>query len=437
MQIRPPVVTPTSPTLPSPLRNSFDALGNNGLSLSLSHSLRPYPSRSMNRRASITGELFGSFIGSYEESILSGRMSTLPSRPIEFIAQIGVLGRGNCRSSLKCPPHINLPFPATFYNMQDDDAPTPYVGNIDLEHASADVLKQKKSTATRHGVVGYRIPTAGQLQVVIKNPNKTAIKLFLVPYDFSDMPIGTKTFIRQKSYAQPASDATTTTTTNSQSNNGNNRPVLRYAIQLQVCSPSRGRIYLYKHIRVVFSHRVPDGSEKLQVVCDGPGEPRYSPLTAACLSSNTGNSSINNGQNGSFRNTTKHLTNLLNVTTTTKGMQGRARAVSDVAHTVVVSRNEFKAQLDLCEQKKPPLMECTNTDRSTTMLTSSTTSALTLPLPFPSSSSSSSLRTSTSHKSVANHSHVPLSSQPPSPHPSIPILCFPSNHSEKPPHLPS
>ncbi|RKP25080.1 hypothetical protein SYNPS1DRAFT_16172, partial [Syncephalis pseudoplumigaleata] len=232
--------------------------------------LRPHPTRPTHRRASITGELFGSFIGSYEESILSGRMSTLPSKPIEFIAQIGVLGRGNCRPSLKCPPHINLPFPATFYNMQDDDAPTPYVGNIDLEHASADALRQKKSTAARHGVAGYRIPAMGQLQIVIKNPNKTAIKLFLVPYDFSDMPVGTKTFIRQKSYAQPATDA--------EAPHGQHRPVLRYAIQLQVCSPSRGRIYIYKHIRVVFSHRVPDGSEKLHVVCDGPGEPRYSPL---------------------------------------------------------------------------------------------------------------------------------------------------------------
>ena len=36
---------------------------------------------------------------------------------------------------------------------------------------------------------------------MIKNPNKTAVKLFLVPYDLSDMEAGQKTFIRQRSYS--------------------------------------------------------------------------------------------------------------------------------------------------------------------------------------------------------------------------------------------
>ncbi|KAI8052109.1 hypothetical protein BDF22DRAFT_58407 [Syncephalis plumigaleata] len=73
--MRPPAVTPTSPTLPSPLRNSFDALGNSGLSLP--HMLRSHHSaRSINRRASITGELFGSFIGSYEWSYVNTPLTT-------------------------------------------------------------------------------------------------------------------------------------------------------------------------------------------------------------------------------------------------------------------------------------------------------------------------------------------------------------------------
>ncbi|KAF2401748.1 hypothetical protein EJ06DRAFT_528900, partial [Trichodelitschia bisporula] len=55
-------------------------------------------------------------VGSYEESILRGRMSTIPSRPLNFLAQIGVLARGKCRPSLRCPPHVTVPFPAVFYS---------------------------------------------------------------------------------------------------------------------------------------------------------------------------------------------------------------------------------------------------------------------------------------------------------------------------------
>ena len=37
--------------------------------------------------------------------------------------------------------------------------------------------------------------------MVIKNPNKTAVKLFLVPYDLEDMVSGTKTFVRQRIFS--------------------------------------------------------------------------------------------------------------------------------------------------------------------------------------------------------------------------------------------
>ncbi|KAJ3272322.1 hypothetical protein HDV01_005756 [Terramyces sp. JEL0728] len=99
------------------------------------------------RRVSIT-EMNGSFVGSYEESILIGRLSTSPSKPIQFIADIGVLAMGKCKPSLKCPPHIIINFPAFFYDIQDNFA-TPYVGNIELQDS-----------------FGYRLPPKGQLQIV-------------------------------------------------------------------------------------------------------------------------------------------------------------------------------------------------------------------------------------------------------------------------------
>ncbi|CAK7227796.1 hypothetical protein SBRCBS47491_006690 [Sporothrix bragantina] len=118
----------------------------------------------------------------------------------------------------------------------------------------------------------YRIPEQGQLQIIIKNQNKTAVKLFLIPYDLTDMEPGTKTFIRQRSYsAGPIIDNLPTT-----SETSSDRPILRYLIHLHICCPSRGRYYLYKSIRVVFANRVPDGKEKLRNEITFP-EPLYSP----------------------------------------------------------------------------------------------------------------------------------------------------------------
>lgn len=271
-------------------------------------------------------------VGSYEESILRGRMSTTPSKPFDFTAQIGVLGMGNCKPNLKCPAHVTVPFPAVFYSWGGetsrgrsvvDDEPSPYVGHIDLEHSLAPQPSREDRRRRRHTPLvhdadaceghssgqepdltatkltlrrqekrkrrsdsprtppggSYRIPQRGQLQIMIKNPNKTAVKLFLVPYDLEGMEPGTKTFIRQRCYSAGSiiDDAlpfkiepTAIGTTDPKS-----KPTLRYLIHLNLCCTSRGRFYLYQHIRVVFANRVPDGKEKLQNEIQQP-EPRFS-----------------------------------------------------------------------------------------------------------------------------------------------------------------
>ncbi|KAF9291386.1 hypothetical protein BGZ68_004247 [Mortierella alpina] len=331
------------------------------------------PSRhSYLRRSSLTpssvthGDLFGSLVGSYEESILSGRMSTLPSKPLMFAAQIGVLANQDykdCPPKLRCPKHVQLEFPAVFYDYESsnghhpsghhhshqshphahsnhhshhsqhhqlhpahashplhfrashsfgnhgsisssfhqpgsfasspvlnsylsssgqlgssygsaptsaslglthstpavhDDPVLPYVGNLDLDSG----FRGSRRFARMPG--GMRIPLRGQVQIVIKNPNKTAVKVFLVPYDFTDMPEGTKTFLRQKYYSTGPSMGPS-----APSSNGGG--TLRYAIHLQFCCPARGYVYLYRSIRVVFANRVPDGKESLRVVLEGLG----------------------------------------------------------------------------------------------------------------------------------------------------------------------
>ena len=294
------------------------------------------------RRPSFSEPLqHATMVGSYEESILRGRMSTTPSKPLNFLAQIGVLGKGDCKASLRCPPHAIVPFPAVFYSYGSDTKPTsttgqpsPYVGLVDLENNLPPVTispvkrrqklqaalsdegsransrtrdensnsdaqarrrirqKQKRRSGSPKAPPGgsYRIPQQGQLQIVIKNPNKTAVKLFLVPYDLSDMEPGQKTFIRQRSYsAGPIIDMPIAARNNlgtdrpeaslNTSDDPNERPMLRYLVHLHICCPSKGRYFLYKSIRVVFANRVPDGKEKLRNEIQLP-EPRYSTYKA-------------------------------------------------------------------------------------------------------------------------------------------------------------
>ena len=273
-------------------------------------------------------------VGKYEESIIRGRMSSLPSRPLDFVAQIGVLGKGICKSSLRCPPHVTVPFPAVFYNYgsrpgspnKSSEGPSPYVGMVDLDNLKPPVdpthskrkdqiescenpslgvdspppdlhIPDKGRKRRLHGdkftkllragpVGGYRIPEKGQLQIIIKNPNKTAVKLFLVPYDLSGMGPGQKTFLRQRSYsAGPIIDMPLSARRNlgtdrpeaalSISDDPSDRPILRYLIHINICCPSKGRFFLYKSIRVVFANRVPDGKEKLRQEIQLP-EPRFS-----------------------------------------------------------------------------------------------------------------------------------------------------------------
>ncbi|EXJ94957.1 hypothetical protein A1O1_00075 [Capronia coronata CBS 617.96] len=270
-----------------------------------------------------------SMVGSFEESILRGRMSTPPSKPLDFVAQIGVVGKGDCPASLRCPAHVTVPFPAVFYNYPSattsrsisDDNPSPYVGVIDLEHnlqppqppsrrtrrsrssldpnTSLDEIDNPTNTPVGRALTreapernekipmpvkvppggAYRVPQKGQLQIIIKNPNKTAVKLFLIPYDLEGMSPGTKTFVRQRSFSSgPILEATMP---EQQANLAARDPlskkdILRYLIHLKFCSTAKGRFYLYDNIRVVFANRVPDGKERLRNEVQLP-DPRFSP----------------------------------------------------------------------------------------------------------------------------------------------------------------
>jgi hypothetical protein len=111
----------------------------------------------------------------------------------------------------------------------------------------------------------------------------TAVKFFLIPYDFTEMPSNSKTFIRQKSYSKsPLSPIIETPPKSSRRPSILGRSDferLKYAIHLQFYCNSRGHVYLCKMIRVVFTHRAPDTDEKVNIMTEYPQNPRFIPVS--------------------------------------------------------------------------------------------------------------------------------------------------------------
>ncbi|SJX62667.1 uncharacterized protein SRS1_16564 [Sporisorium reilianum f. sp. reilianum] len=277
---------------------------------------------------------FGSLVGSFQESLLCGRMSMPASKPLIFDAEIGVLGMGRCKPSLRCPPHVHVQFPAHFYDFHAMDASasashagstaalgSPYVGTIDLDAHYHSMLLSNSLAAEPTDLPsfpGYAVPPKGQIQLIVKYPDLNAVKLFLVPYDLTDMQPGTKTFLRQKTIARPGTASNDDDNPSGPRASPSNprvptREALRFAIHLQFCCPpvtakhddhqagfdgsdSRRfrqradaaqksstraarspKIFLHKTIRLVFGARATDSSEKLvdQVETPGPGPQRF------------------------------------------------------------------------------------------------------------------------------------------------------------------
>ncbi|ODQ68372.1 hypothetical protein NADFUDRAFT_49017 [Nadsonia fulvescens var. elongata DSM 6958] len=203
---------------------------------------------------SVPRERRRSLVGSYEESLFSGRMSAPSSKPIPFFVKIGALE--HCAQSGKTPQcfrQVKIPFEAVFYKLGDAGEETPYVGEVDIRqyYKSKSKLDTKPRSSTlqknckkRMNFPGYKVGSKGQFQFIISNSEKTAFKVILVPYDLTNMPRKSKTFIRQKIFLVENHKSISAT-----------KGSLAQAVHIPVACPSTGKYYIYGQVRLVFSNR--------------------------------------------------------------------------------------------------------------------------------------------------------------------------------------
>ncbi|XP_066510919.1 atos homolog protein B-like [Hoplias malabaricus] len=196
-------------------------------------------------------------LGNFEESILKGRFS--PSGRIEgFTAEIGASGS-------YCPQHATLPVQVTYYHTSEHSAPSPFLGVISLEPL---------------GKKGYSVPKAGTIQVTLFNPNKTVVKMFLVTYNFGDMPVNHMTFLRHRIFLVPVEEGDGPRE-GPQSSTSDRKKILCYLIHLRFQSSKSGKIYLHNDIRLLFSRKsieVDTGIPyELKSFTEVPRNPKYSP----------------------------------------------------------------------------------------------------------------------------------------------------------------
>lgn len=205
-------------------------------------------------------------LGTLEESLLQRRI--VPKFQVaDFKVLLGASGSF-------CPTQLTIPVASYFFELPGQHLSTPYVCELRLPRK------------------GYSIPRQGTVQVTLLNPLGTVVRMFVVPYDFRDMPAMSTTFIRQRILAYDDSSAKGSATPKSgnveQLSNAEQMKLLRYAIHLRFQTSRSGKLTLHTDIRLLISRRTDcdtaaahaknllEAPNELKVVTIVPDSPKFS-----------------------------------------------------------------------------------------------------------------------------------------------------------------
>lgn len=204
-------------------------------------------------------------LGTLEESLLQRRI--VPKFQVaDFKVLLGASGSF-------CPTQLTIPVASYFYELPGQHLSTPYVCELRLPRK------------------GYSIPRQGTVQVTLLNPLGTVVRMFVVPYDFRDMPAMSTTFIRQRilAYDDSSAKAQMPAARNvEQLSNAEQMKLLRYAIHLRFQTSRSGKLSLHTDIRLLISRRTDcdtaaahaknllEAPNELKVVTIVPENPKFS-----------------------------------------------------------------------------------------------------------------------------------------------------------------
>ncbi|CAO1375961.1 unnamed protein product [Diamesa serratosioi] len=166
-------------------------------------------------------------LGTLEESLLRDRF-TPKSIVNGFKVLLGASGSF-------CPTQLTIPAQTFFYEFHGlKHMATPYVCEFRLSRR------------------GYSIPRSGTVQATLLNPLGTVVRMFVVPYDFRDMPLMSKTFIRQRVLAL---DDGISLKEADQLSTAEQMKYLRYVIHLRFQTGRSGRLCLHTDVKLLISRR--------------------------------------------------------------------------------------------------------------------------------------------------------------------------------------
>lgn len=113
-------------------------------------------------------------------------------------------------------------------------------------------------------------------QQALFNLHGSVVRVFIVPYNLTDMPPNSQTFLRQRTLFIPV---------NASEAEVNSSKWLKYLIHLKFVSSKSGKIYLHKEIKALISQKsdleaaamTSDEPFEVKSVVQTPFEPKYSP----------------------------------------------------------------------------------------------------------------------------------------------------------------